>query len=62
MVDVGLDELGREADRVRDGPRVRAPMSDDDDAVDAEQQRASVLGVVDLLLELLQVIILEKYL
>src|SRR5688572_22169205 len=49
-----LDEGRGRADRAADGARRRAAVADEDDAVDAEQRRAAVLGVVELLLQALE--------
>src|SRR5688572_7067778 len=53
-VDALLDERRGGADRAADGARGRAAVADEDDAVDAEQWRAAVLGVVELLLQALE--------
>ena len=44
-----LDRLHGDLDRVLDRARRRLAVRDDADAVDAEQRRAAVLGVVELL-------------
>lgn len=49
-VDLGLGELGGDADAVEDGFFVGRPMAYDADAADAEEGGAAVLGVVEALL------------
>src|SRR5581483_5915540 len=43
-----LGSLGGDPDGIADGPRVRAPVSDDADAVDAQEWRATVFRIVEL--------------
>ena len=50
-VHVRIDRAPREIERVGDSPGVRTAVADDDGAVDAEEQRAAVLGVVHLLVQ-----------
>src|SRR5688572_26713978 len=50
-VDLVVDEVARDAHGVLDRLRVGAAVADDAAAVDAEERRAAVLGVVDALLE-----------
>ena len=49
FVHLRLDRLDGDLDRVLDRARRRLAVRDDADAVDAEQRRAAVLGVVELL-------------
>ncbi len=53
-VDLGLGELGGDADAVHDRLLVRRAVADDADAAHAEQRRAAVLGVVEALLEVVE--------
>ena len=53
-VDLGLSELGCDADSVHDGALVGCAVADDTDSADTEQGRATVLGVIDALLEVLE--------
>ena len=50
-VHVRVDRAPREIEGVRNSPGVRTAVADDDGAVHAEEQRAAVLGVVDLLVQ-----------
>ena len=54
------DELPGPADGVADGGRVGPAVADDADAVDAEELGAAVFGIVDLLVDLLQVPLHEE--
>ena len=47
-------EVAGDADGVLDRLRVRAAVADDAAAVDAEERRAAVLGVVDALLDVVE--------
>src|SRR5579883_1212674 len=42
-----LCRLGRRADAAGDGPRVRAPVANEDGAAHADERRAAVLGIVE---------------
>src|SRR5690348_8775052 len=53
-VDAAVGEFGGHANGVLDGIRVRRTVADDTHALDAEQRRAPVFGVVEALLEILE--------
>ena len=46
LVDPSLGEFGRYANRILDGVRVRRSVRDEAHALDSQQRRAAVLGVV----------------